>query len=128
MAAKIEVEMVIMLGIGFGPQYGGEPTAGGAMGLAQQPSLRRCCRQPIGFHNNRLAIGQREPHDIERIGKAVLGDKPLIATIAVAAHHRGAGRNAFHPRIERRIGIGVHVGYPVGQRSGHGAIGGHRAR
>ncbi|GEM_PF-2446097 len=128
MATEIDMEMIFMFGIGFRAEHGGEQSAGRAMRLPQQLSFRRGCGHPIRLHSDGSPIGKCEPHNIERIGEAVFGDKTFIAAIAIAAHHRGAGIEHIQTRIERRIGIGIHVSNPIGQCPRHGAIGGHRAR
>lgn len=127
-ATKIDMQMICMFGIGIRAKHGGEQATGRPMGLPQQLPLWRDGWHPLRFHRNGSPIGQGKADNIERVGKSVFGDEALIAAIAIAAHHRGAGIEHVQPRIERRIGIGVKVGHPIGQRSGHGAIGGHRAR
>ncbi|MNL48138.1 hypothetical protein D3C87_1709740 [compost metagenome] len=124
MAAEIEMQVVLVLGIGLGPEHRRKTTAGRIMRQPQQPPLRRGCRQPVALDADAAPVLEREAGHIHRIGKAVLGGESISAIIAVAAHIAGAGGHLRQRAPQHGLGIAIHIGDPVGQRAGHLAIGG----
>src|SRR5579864_9072137 len=81
-AHQIEVNVVIMIGVGAGREHGGKLPAGGRLDVAQKSLLFRQS-SPALPHRDLASIGKRERRDVERVAEGVFGN--MLVRIAVHA-------------------------------------------
>ena len=74
MAAEIEVQMVMVKGIGVRAEDGHETRASRIMGKSHDALAVRVRSLPALFNRHRPAILQREAGHIQRVGEGVLGE------------------------------------------------------
>ena len=116
-AHQVDVDVIVVIGIGARRQHGGELLAGRGLHVAKKALLFRRA-SPAVLHRNLPSVGERETCDIQRIAKSVFGDMGVGIAVHAAAGigrdlpdlddaraepaHRGGLHGIGEPAIERR--------------------------
>ncbi len=105
MASKIHMQVVAVKFVCFRSKHSGKSIAGSSVNGTQERRSWRWCgtifNHPVIGKCNRSAIGQFEPGNIKRIGKAVFRDLAIGEIVAPAAVIAGAAGDLCHWRCER---------------------------
>src|ERR1700726_2612172 len=131
-AHQVDVDVIIVIGVGAWREHGCELLAGRALDVAQKTLLFGKA-MPAVLHRDVPAVGEREGGDVERVAEGVLGNMRVRIAVHAAAGIGGDLLDLDHARAEPALRRRLHrLVEPVierrDDRTGQRRRGSHRHR